>query len=77
VDESFYVMFNAHHEPLDFRLPPAAFGERWTEVLDTQEHSDEMSEERLGRELAPGDEVAVGPWSLVLLRRIQPRHKPT
>jgi glycogen operon protein len=77
VDESFYVMFNAHHEPLDFRLPPAAFGERWTEVLDTQEHIDEMSEERLGRELAPGDEVAVGPWSLVLLRRIQPRHKPT
>jgi hypothetical protein len=31
-----------------------------------------MSEERLGRELAPGDALPVAPWSLVLLRRIRP-----
>jgi isoamylase len=70
VDDSFYIMFNAHHEPLEFRLPPKAWGERWTKVLDTNEPVDEMSEERLGRRIKAGGAVAIGSWSLVLLRRI-------
>ena len=32
VDDSFYVMFNAHHEPVEFALPEA-WGERWTVIL--------------------------------------------
>jgi glycogen operon protein len=71
VDDSFYVMFNASHEGLDFKLPPEKWGERWTQVMDTHEGADEMSEERLGRELNAGDAVRVGAWSLLLLRRIQ------
>ena len=35
VDDSFYVMFNAHHEPVDFTLPEAKWGERWVELLET------------------------------------------
>lgn len=31
----FYVIFNAHHEPVMFRLPPERFGQRWVKVLDT------------------------------------------
>jgi glycogen operon protein len=72
IDDSFYVMFNAHHEAVEFRLPAAAWGERWTEVLDTQEHVDEMSEERLGCELNAGEALHVGAWSVVLLRRTRP-----
>ncbi len=34
-DDSFYVIVNAHHEPLDFRLPKAAWGDRWAKELDT------------------------------------------
>ena len=35
VDDDFYVVFNAHHEALEFTLP-AVFGERpWTTVIDT------------------------------------------
>jgi glycogen operon protein len=35
-DDSFYVLFNAHHEPLPFRLPARPeWGERWKKVLDT------------------------------------------
>ncbi len=34
-DDSFYVIFNAHHEPLDFRLPRASWGECWAKELDT------------------------------------------
>ena len=72
VDDSFYIMFNAHHAALEFRLPPKAWGEKWTRVLDTFESADEMSEERLGRQLRAGGAVQVQAWSLVLLRRIAP-----
>jgi glycogen operon protein len=69
VDDSFYVMFNAHHEALEFKLPPRQWGQRWTQVLDTHESADEMSEERLGREFSAGDVAIVEALSLVLLRR--------
>jgi isoamylase len=35
VDDSFYVIFNAHHEPLAFTLPPSKYGKRWTKIIDT------------------------------------------
>ncbi len=34
-DDSFYIMLNAHHEPLDFQLPAEAYGDKWEVVLDT------------------------------------------
>lgn len=37
VDDSFYIIFNAHHEPLPFVLPPEKFGRSWLKVLDTAE----------------------------------------
>jgi glycogen operon protein len=36
-DDSFLLLFNAHHEPLTFTLPPASFGRGWNVVLDTGE----------------------------------------
>jgi glycogen operon protein len=71
VDDSFYIMFNANHESLTFRLPPLAWGKQWTMVLDTHESADEMSEERLGREVSARGDVLVQAWSLVLLRKIR------
>jgi isoamylase len=35
IDDSFLVLFNAHHEPLPFTLPPEAWGARWQVVIDT------------------------------------------
>jgi glycogen operon protein len=35
VDDSFLLLFNAHHEPLDFQLPAAAADGPWEVVLDT------------------------------------------
>jgi glycogen operon protein len=35
VDESFIVLFNAHHEDTTFTLPPKRFGTRWTVELTT------------------------------------------
>src|SRR5690606_36764657 len=35
VDDSFLLLLNSHWEPVGFRLPPRAYGERWTALIDT------------------------------------------
>jgi glycogen operon protein len=70
VDDSFSVMFNAHHEALEFKLPEAKWGERWAEVLDTSVHGDYLDEEKPGPEHAAGETIEVPAWSLRLLRRV-------
>src|SRR5690606_13102791 len=35
VDNSFYIMFNAHYEPIEFILPTKEHGTKWIKVLDT------------------------------------------
>ena len=35
VDDSFYLIFNAYHETLDFKLPSSKYGKNWELVLDT------------------------------------------
>jgi isoamylase len=70
LDDSFYVMFNAHQEPLEFVLPEAKWGERWTVILDTNEPTDHLDEEETGIELRAGEGIKVQAWSLVLLRRL-------
>ena len=34
-DDSFLLIFNAHHEPLPFTTPPVQFGDKWRIVVDT------------------------------------------
>jgi glycogen operon protein len=34
-DDSFLLLFNAHHEPLAFTMPPYRFGSRWNVLVDT------------------------------------------
>ncbi|MGH2571849.1 MAG: glycogen debranching protein GlgX [bacterium] len=65
-DDSFFMMFNAHHEPLRFRLPARRWGKHWTVVLDT------ASGWKDGRspKIESGAEVSVEARSLALLRRI-------
>ena len=33
--DSFFLCFNAHHEPIEFTLPPGEFGRAWVPVIDT------------------------------------------
>jgi len=35
VDDSFFLLFNGHHEPMDFTLPDLGAGERWQVEIDT------------------------------------------
>ncbi|HVT18780.1 MAG TPA: glycogen debranching protein GlgX [Thermoanaerobaculia bacterium] len=77
VDDSFYLLFNAHHEPVPFRLPVRpGWGERWLPVLDTAapdqpEGTAPEGAPAPGQQLlAAGHEVLVAGRSILLLRRI-------
>ncbi len=35
VDDTFYLAFNAHHEQVEFKLPPRHWGKVWRVVMDT------------------------------------------
>ena len=70
VDDSFYVMFNAHSEPVEFVLPESKWGEHWTIALDTSESADHVAVDQTGRELQAAEHVPVQGWSTVLLRRM-------
>jgi glycogen operon protein len=68
VDDSFYVLFNAHHEPVTFRLPDCPWGERWEKVIDTAEL---LPEKRDREEYRAGEELSVQARGLVVLRRVE------
>ncbi len=40
LDDCFYLAFNAHHEPIEFGLPPSEYAEGWTVVVDTAEQGE-------------------------------------
>jgi isoamylase len=63
-DDSFVLLFNAHHEPLVFTLPPRRFGRRWELDISTAA-PDEAGTVFPVRGLVPLDER-----SIVVLRRI-------
>lgn len=37
-DDNFYVIFNAYHEALEYKLPPKKYGTEWTKIIDTSEN---------------------------------------
>jgi isoamylase len=46
-DDSFLLIFNAHHEPIAFTMPPSSFGADWRVVVDTMSgigESDQLAE---------------------------------
>ncbi|MBI2216479.1 MAG: glycogen debranching protein GlgX [Candidatus Rokubacteria bacterium] len=64
-DDSFLLLFNAHHEPLTFTIPGPRWGRRWTTVLDTREPRPGPK----GDAHAAGAAVTVEGRGLVVLRR--------
>jgi glycogen operon protein len=64
LDDTFLVVFNAHHEPIDFTMPPARFAKRWIRALDT---ADTLAE---GDQVDADGTTHVEGRSLVLFRRL-------
>ncbi|WP_299957004.1 glycogen debranching protein GlgX [uncultured Modestobacter sp.] len=63
VDDCFYLAFNAHHEPIDFVLPPSEYAEGWTVVVDTAE-LDEVEPVVV----KAGDTLTIAPRATVVLQ---------
>lgn len=61
-DDSFYLIFNAHHDALPFKLPSEKFGKTWTKVIDTSNSKIEPQGEYKAQE-----EITVAGRSIILL----------
>jgi isoamylase len=67
-DDSFYLLFNADHEEMHFKLPSPEWGKRWAKVLNTKET---LHERRDPEEHNAGDTLVLQARSLMLLRRTE------
>ncbi|MFN3601330.1 MAG: glycogen debranching protein GlgX, partial [Dietzia sp.] len=65
IDDSFLMLFNAHHEPIDFSLLGSEYAESWEVVLDTADHL----EERAG-ELSSDETITVADRGTIVLRKV-------
>jgi isoamylase len=61
-DDSFYIIFNAHHDALTFTLPPAKYGRQWNKILDT--YSGEVGGQDSYK---AGEQIEVSGRSIILL----------
>jgi glycogen operon protein len=64
VDDSFYIIFNAHSESLPFKLPPPKFTKEWMKIIDT----DLNLLEQKGDIYKSGEEIIVQGRSVVVLQ---------
>jgi len=62
VDDSFLILVNAAAEGVEFALPPAPAGTRWTQILDTENIEDPFAP------VENGDKVIVGGRALRVFR---------
>jgi glycogen operon protein len=69
-DDTFLLLLNAHHEPIEFVLPAHRPRMRWELVLDTREWTVEP------RAFRAGDSYPLEGRSLALLRLRAPRRVP-
>ena len=65
-DDSFFVLFNAHHEPMPFTLPRGPWGKQWTVVVDTRH-----GEVGDGPTMKAAEALVLEARTLALLRRVR------
>jgi isoamylase len=66
-DDSFYVLFNAHHEPVIYKLPPEKYGKRWKIVLNTAVGLEALEDGRNANE-----ELTVEGRCVMILQEVSP-----
>ncbi len=64
-DDSFYLCFSAHDEPIEFTVPGPEYAQSWQVEIDTMEPPKDD-----GVSVAPGAVISVGPRALVVLRAV-------
>jgi isoamylase len=66
VDDSFFLIFNAYHENISFKLPPQKFGRKWVKILDTAQNYFEET----GDSFSAGKPIEIPGRSVVLLKEL-------
>ncbi|HSP39175.1 MAG TPA: glycogen debranching protein GlgX [Frankiaceae bacterium] len=67
-DDSFLLYFNAHYEPIEFRLPGNEYGESWEWAIDTARPM--ASQVQDDDSLKAGEELTLEARSMVVLRKL-------
>ncbi len=67
LDDSFFLLFNAHYEPIGFTLPEFGAGERWQVEVDTTAPLLQAADERT---VKTGEQVEVEARSILVLRKV-------
>jgi glycogen operon protein len=67
IDDSFYIMFNSHFQPVIFTLPERKWGDSWVKVIDTCDGSFEPEE---SLEINASENIEVRERSIILLKLI-------
>jgi isoamylase len=65
LDNSFFLLFNAHDESVTFTLPDGKWGKQWSKVIDTAT----VAAEKKNEVHSAGTQVPAEPRSLVVMRR--------
>ena len=66
LDDSFYLIFNAHNEPVEYKLPTRRYGHNWIKILDTSKNY--VSEE--GNETYKASaKITAKEFSVILLKQ--------
>ncbi len=68
VDDSFLLLFNAHHQPVPFTLPGEAYGRAWEVAVDTADPLRARAVRRQ-RDAVAGGRLRIVARSLLVLRR--------
>lgn len=66
-DDSFYVIFNAYHGYIDYKLPGEEYAKSWRKILDTSKNL-LILEDNEGEIYNAGDTITVHDNSVLLLR---------
>ncbi|MCW2667307.1 MAG: glgX [Frankiales bacterium] len=67
VDDSFFLLFNGHHEPIAFTLPEIGAGERWHVEIDS---AAPMLDDAEARSVKLGEAIDVEARSVLVLRKV-------
>ncbi len=65
VDDSFYIVFNAHYEAMDFVLPKGPSGDPWAPIIDTRWSLPDLRERR---QIPAGGKVTLEGRSMIVGR---------
>jgi glycogen operon protein len=74
IDDSFYIIFNAYHGYINYKLPSKNYAKDWTKILDTNKDKIIIQGDE-GRKYQAEDIITVHGYSIVLLHHVMTKRE--